>query len=234
MYKREHLFLVAGSIVMLIPYFGNLFFPTPLGHRFLLFSVFYLHLALIWAVLEIQRSSDRLAETESLIGVRRSKTAVIVCFLGLCFLWNLALSVLEFSGYRIYAHKGVRARRFSMQPIVEDMKRLAQYFPSDAVILAPARVSWPIPTFKGKVVAVYHANPMVGDCLVRYMDTNRFFQVETSPAERLEILRKYNPTHIAYKKTKMPEVVKNQIKSFGEITGSFKDYVIMEVRGSVL
>ena len=152
------------------------------------------------------------------------KRGVLFCFLTLCLLWNGALSALALANYIVYPN--LRFGPMQQEPIVDDMRRLSLVIPDKAVVMAPARLSWPLPTFTGKVVALFHKNPMVVDRYRRLMDTHRFFQVETTQETRLKILRRYKVTHILFEIKNISETVRNNLNDFGFVVGKTGNYVI--------
>jgi len=226
-YKREHLFIISGFIVMSLPFLANLVFRIPLGHRFVFYMVFYLHLALIWYILRMQSKMRKATQQRTFVRSTKIKTGVLFCFLTVCLLWNVALSALEFADYSV--SPDLRFGRMRRKPIVDDMRRLSLFIPDEAIVMAPARLSWPLPTFTGKVVAAYHTNPMVADHFLRRMDTFRFFQVETTQETRLEILRRYKVTHILFERKNIPETVRGNLNDFGYVAEKIDDYVIIKL-----
>jgi len=226
-YKREHLFIVAGFIIMSLPFVTNLFFPIPLGHRFVFYMIFYLHLAIIWSVLKIQGSIGKSTFVRSI----KIKRGLTFCFLTICLLWNGALSALALGHYLL--DPNLKFGAMLQKPIVNDMRRLSLIIPDEAIIIAPVRLSWPLPTFTGKVVALLHINPMVVDSYKRYRDTIRFFQSETTQETRLKILRYFKVTHILFERNDIPEAVRKKLNDFGSIVGEIDDYVIIKVRSNL-
>ena len=229
-YRRKHFFIVAGFVAMTFPYVGNLVFNIPLGHRFLLFGIFYLHLAIIWGILEVQSNSH--ASILQRASARSAKIRItgLGVFLTLLALWNVALSVLEFAGHHLKSDLTFIA---IAQPVVEDMQRLSEFIPDEAIVLAPPRVGWPLPTFAGKVVALHHQNPMVVDGNLRRRDTFRFFDDGTHKEERLEILRRYRVTHILYDTRDLSGTVTENLHDFGCTSATINNYVIFKVRNDL-
>jgi hypothetical protein len=225
-YTREHSFIISGFIVMSLPFWANLFFPIPLGHRFVFFMVFYLHLALIWGILRLQSKMRKATQQHTVLRFAKLKTGVLFSFLTLCLLWNGALSALALANYLVYPD--LRFGPMQREPVVDDMSRLSLSIPDQAIVMAPARLSWPLPTFTGKVVAAYHINPMVADHFLRRRDTNSFFQFETTQEARLKILRRYKVTHILYEGKNIPESLKNDLEDFGSVVKKIGGYVIIK------
>jgi len=223
-YKREHLFIVAGFILMSLPFVTNLFFPIPLGHRFLFYMIFYLHLAIIWSVLKMQGSIEKSTFVRSI----KIKRGMIFCFLTICLLWNGALSALALKHYLLFPN--LKFGAMLQKPIVNDMRRLSLIIPDEAIIMAPAMLSWSLPTFTGKVVALLHTNPMVADSYKRRWDAVRFFQSKTTQETRLKILKHYRVTHILFERNDIPETVRKKLNDFGSNVGKIDDYVVIKLK----
>ena len=119
------------------------------------------------------------------------------------------------------------------------MRRLSFFIPDEAIVLAPVRLSWPLPTFTGKVVALLHQNPMVADHDRRLWDTHKFFQNEINQETRLKILKHYKVTHILYKEKKIfrgknvPQTVRDSLNDFGSVAGKIDDYFIIKLRNDL-
>jgi hypothetical protein len=215
---------------MILPYVVNAVFPIPLGHRFLFFAVFYLHLALVWFILTVVSNPSVKTEQGGFTKPRNIKTIVLVCFFMLCLLWNVTLTVLDFAGYRLKPDLKFKPNFYRVHSVVDEMHRLSVLIPNDAITLAPIKLSWPLPTFTGKVVALFHPNPMVTDRLDRRRDTFKFFQGETLQEDRLKIIRRYNVTHILYPKEDVPEVVGDALNSLGTVASTIDNYVVVKLQ----
>jgi hypothetical protein len=49
--RRERWFVALGALSMLLPFVANAFLELPLGHRFVLLAIFYLHIGVVWLLL---------------------------------------------------------------------------------------------------------------------------------------------------------------------------------------
>ena len=225
--KREHLFIVSGFIVMSLPFVANLWFPIPLGHRFIFYMVFFLHLALIWGVLRMQSEKGEVTLQRTFLRSTKIKKGMLFCFLTGCLLWNGVLSALAMAHYLVLPN--LRFGSMQQEPIVDDMRCLSLVIPDEAIVMAPAQISWPLPTFTGKVVALFHDNPMVTDHQKRRKDTDRFFQVETTQEDRLKILRRYKVTHILFKGKNISQTVKDDFNEFGSVVKKRGDYIVIKI-----
>jgi hypothetical protein len=64
------------------------------------------------------------------------------------------------------------------------------------VVLTTPRLGWPLPTVKGKVVSLYHENPMLLDQAERYVATMNFFYQPLDDLERADIVKRYKASHL--------------------------------------
>jgi hypothetical protein len=79
--------------------------------------------------------------------------------------------------------------------IVRYGQNVRKYAGPDAVVLADALNSWPIPTFGPKVVALHHLNPLVPDQFERNARVRAFFE-GADDQTRMDVLRRYHVTHV--------------------------------------
>jgi hypothetical protein len=194
--RKEGRFIVTGAVVMSIPYFINIFVELPLAHRFLLFTVFYLQLAMVWVILQVidaWRTIPRPPQAQAyMMGT--------LAFLALIVVSNVVLLATEFRGYT-FSPKHLtmidkRAQIPDRLSVVELYSKLTGPLAESSVVLSTAQVGWPLPTVKGKVVALYHENPMVADQNQRYRDTMEFFYRQLEDQQRTDIIRGYQATHL--------------------------------------
>ena len=179
---------LAGCVIFAIPYLLNLFVSIPLGGRFLLYVIFFLHLALIWFFLKV------------IVGQRHSVWIRYagVGLLSVMVLWNAGLAGSELWGYSLSERLKLHHRTKQERTIVDYMQAVANVVPSDAIIMAPAILAWPIPTFVGKVVSELHPNPMIRDAAQRRKDVETFFNTDVILPDRQKIIKRYHVTHVLY------------------------------------
>ncbi len=207
--QRRWAFIVSGAALMLLPYLTNLFIYVPLGHRFLLFATFFFHLALIWLLLRLLQTPAQ--DDASPVTWKRFSA---VSFLALIALWNVALAIADFHGYHVSSKATLNVNRNQESPVLKYLQPLAERIPEDAVVMAPSLISWPLPTFSGKIVALWHGNPLVADSQQRQKSVKRFFSVRTPQKTRAKILKKYGITHILYADGKTHPIVKHELRRF--------------------
>lgn len=225
-FKKKEYFISLGFIVMAIPYFGNKFFPIPTEERFFIYAVFYLHLALVWAFFQAQSQQESIFKQSSSLRIQKN----VLCWLiSLFFGWNVTVAILEFGGYPVDFSLNPPKRFSELSPIPHDMKRISHFIPEDGVVLATPYLSWPIPTFSGKVVGMLHVNPLVPDDAQRFCDSLDFFNPKTSHEERLIILKHYDVTHVLYEEKNTPEPVIATLYTIGKETIKVNDYRLIQL-----
>jgi hypothetical protein len=156
---------------MSVPYFAHFFVEVPLAHRFLLFVAFYLQLALVWLILRV------LDEWRSSPGKPLVKYSIWAthCCLTILFVSHVSLAAIEFFDYT-YSPKFLTLEKKNTEipasmSVVDLYAEFTAPLPESAVVLATARVGWPLPTVKAKVVSLFHENPTLLDQDERYLST---------------------------------------------------------------
>jgi hypothetical protein len=186
LWQRKHLFIPLGLSCMLTVFAANALVPLPLGHRFVLLAMVFLHLATVWGWLSLTPGYHDAWSFVARPWLGRAAALGLVVIFGVGAWHNIELAESRVSQ--------IGARRFS--PVLNYARQAATKAGDDAVILGTARDSWPIPTFGAKVVALLHTNPLVPDDLDRIADAKAFFRRSTTPTERDAILAKYSVTHV--------------------------------------
>jgi hypothetical protein len=234
-FKREHRFIVWGALLMAVPYALNLFFQIPLAHRFLLFVAFYLQLALVWAALTLLVECR--AEPKPAYGAAAiwSMTAMIIVLIG----GNVALVASEYRGESIYAGSfEVRDKRAVLPPgqnVLALYEAVTAPLADDAVVLTTASLGWPLPTVKGKVVSLYHENPLLLDQRERYMATADFFYRPIDPERRTQIVDEYGATHmlVSDRDPNIKPVVGEWLDLHGELVAEVDNYRMYRIRDNL-
>ena len=199
--KRQQIFILAGLAIMTVPYLGNIFFQIALAHRFLFYMVFFLHLAIIWAVIQlISRRQEIRSQNASSPITQLSFAAVAICFVttGVANVWMLAE---DFRGNHLNLEfRWVDKRRFlpAGSTVVDVYKELTRDLPESAVVFGNAKLTWPLPTFKGKAVALpeNHENSLVPDEAERVAAEQIFMAPTSSDRARLAAARSFAATHV--------------------------------------
>jgi hypothetical protein len=180
--QRRHWFITLGACMFGILYVTNVFYTLPLGHRYLLFLVMFFHLAIITGVVDgvTNASEGRIA-----IAVRAVCIAALVIglFLG--------------AGSTLIAL--IRDLQPTNTNVAETYQSLAAHLSDSDVVMGKLDTTWPLPAFRGRVVGLYHANPLVRDSETREHDVHEFFDDGVSIQRRMRLISKYRVSHILAK-----------------------------------
>jgi hypothetical protein len=190
--RWRRMFVGLGVLAMLGPFALNAFVPLPLGHRFVLLAVFFLHVAVVWLALALTPGSP---EFPAWLDKRwlRPVCLLLVWTVLLTFGYhNVQRTKQEWNYFAYFARHGESA-------YMRYARSVAAVAGTQAVIMAEPRAAWPIPAFGPKVVALQHANPFVADAEQRDADVESFFSNATEQ-RRLEIVRQYRVSHVLVKR----------------------------------
>jgi hypothetical protein len=199
--RWREIFIPAGAAIMAVPYFGNVFYQIALAHRFLFYVVFFLHLAIVWAVLQLKNrwfAARAAGEVPPSLGLTAAFTALAVAAFA-----SLAVGLLaaDYRGQHLNVDlEWVDKRRFlpAGATVVDVYTELSADLPDTAVVIGNAKLTWPLPTFRGKVVALpeNHENSLVPDEAQRIDAERDFLDAATADARRDQIVSDYRVTHV--------------------------------------
>jgi hypothetical protein len=190
--KWRRLFVGLGVLAMLGPFAINAFVPLPLGHRFILLAVFFLHVAVVWLLLLLTPGSPEFLRVLDRPWLRAASLLVVWGLLGTFGYHNVRRTLKEWNYFAYYARHGE-------SPLVKYSRRVGELAGPNAVILGDTLSTWPIPTFGPKVVAIHHENPFVPDEEQRALDVERFFKSASTDGERLALIHQYEVSHVIVK-----------------------------------
>ncbi len=186
--ERERRFVGLGALSMFVPFVANAFVELPLGHRFLLLAMVYLHIGLVWLCLSVTPG------TRQALGFAQRGAVGIVTSSA------VALALLVFFGHSVLVARALqtspRNSRRSESAVVSNMRAIAAAAGPNAVVLASPLSSWPLPSFGPKVLVLFHPDPLVPDEDEREARVKRFLESSASDDERREIIAQYGVTHV--------------------------------------
>jgi len=186
--RRERWFVGLGALSMLLPFVGNAFVELPLGHRFILLSIVYLHIGLVWLLLRLTPGHAAAFRV-----VRRRAWGIASALL-------VAATLLVFSTHAVLQARALfedaRFRERRESPVIRNMRNFAAAAGPDAVVLATPLLSWPLPTFGPKVLVLFHQDPLVSDAIQRQYWVRRFLAPSTPDDVRRTILARYGVSHV--------------------------------------
>jgi hypothetical protein len=197
--RREHMFIVLGAAAMAVPYLLHPFIEVPLAHRFLLFIVTYFHFAIVWGILQIIDAWNSRPRPQ----YARLWLFGLLAVFSIMLVANIILLSMEFRGNTLDPKNLQIVSKRSALPdemsVIDLYTRLTDPLTDDAIVLATPIVGWPLPTVKGKVVSIYHENPMLLDQQERYVRTVEFFENAQSEGLRSGLIRDYDISHLLIK-----------------------------------
>ncbi len=186
--KRERWFVALGALSMGLPFVANAFVELPLGHRFVLLAMVYLHIGVVWLLLLFTRASSGPFRF-----VQRRWLGAVTSF-------GVAALLLFFFAHSVLLARDVqRSPRFYSRPesyVISNMRAIVALTGPDAVVLANPLLSWPLPTFGPKVLALYHEDPLVPDASRRELAVRRFLGPGDKDEDRRQILERYHVSHV--------------------------------------
>jgi len=231
-YKRKNGFLISGFLTMVLLLAVGVIFPVLTGERFLLFAVFFLHMALIWAILEGEASPPRPSRSST---NRRFLQKGLHSLLALFFGWNITAAIFEFTGLPVQLIPQVPFHYYwsaESHRTISDLKRLAPFIPERAVVMAPDTISKLLPAFSGKVVV---AHPGGGFFMSseesnrRYTDNEKVYSAETSPIEREELLKRYGVSYLLFDRERISPGLMNELIKLGKPVGGTLKLLLVEL-----
>ncbi|HET7546031.1 MAG TPA: hypothetical protein VFK05_39450 [Polyangiaceae bacterium] len=194
-FRRARLFVSLGALGMLVPYIANIFVEIPLGHRFLLLAIVYLHIGLVGLLLRL---------TPGHMGTFRFLRRRAVAFVSALLVAALLVVFSAHSVLETERHIAEPRFRGRESPVVLNMRELAAVMGPHAVVLTNPLLSWPLPTFGPKVLVLHHDDPLVPDAVEREFWVKRFLGSGGSDEERAAILARYGVTHVAVQREAGP------------------------------
>jgi hypothetical protein len=202
LFRPGYRFIPLGAAVMAVPLVANIFFNIALAHRFLLFAVFYLHLAIVWAVLQLidQWQVGYRSPAGPSPAVRIGLPATVLALM-VAAVAHVGMLAVDYRGVHLKHTLEIINKREALPPGMSTPKlyrELTARLPDDAVVIGDARLTWPLPTFRGKAVSLpaNHENSLVADQYERVAAEKSFLAATTSDAERRAIVTRYGATHV--------------------------------------
>jgi hypothetical protein len=230
-FKRKNGFLISGFLVMILLFAAGGILSVATSERFLIFAVFFLHLALIGAILEEKAAPPRPSRSST---NRRFLQKGLHSLLALFFGWNITVAIIEFTGLPVQLIPQVPYHYYwsaESQRMVFDLRRLAPFIPERAVVMAPDRISGLLPAFSGKVVV-----PCQGGFFVsseerdrRYADNKKVFSAETSPLERKILLKRYGVSYLLFDREHTSPGLMTELIKLGKPVGGTLKLLLVEL-----
>jgi hypothetical protein len=185
--RRQDVFAVLGALLMLAVFAASALLPIPLGHRYVLLSVFFLQLALVRLLLNLTPRAAAPGSWASRRWLRLPACAGVYALLAYMTVTNVAVAREHFEHTAARGGESVTLRC---------ARRVGELAGPRAIVLSTALASWSLPTFGPRIVPPYHKNPLIVDADERRRAALRFFAFGTPDAERDAIVAAYHVTHV--------------------------------------
>ncbi len=193
--RGEQPFIVYGAVLMLLPYAVNLVADVPQAHWFLLYAVFFMQLALIWGWLRLFSIWSEIPRSILATPMLLLSLAGGAAMLGA----NYWLLQQDRQG-NVYAAQTLQlqdSRAATAGLSVPALYReLLAPLSDAAVVMAPPPAGWPVPAFKGRIVALLNPNPLLPDMAERQAASREFFYAAPDDLQRVATVQRYAVSHV--------------------------------------
>ena len=193
---RKRFTYIVGILVFLAPFLINLFVYIPLGHRFFIFSVFFMHLAIIHNILFLSRRVIHRPvfkfTTSGVLLAGLGSYLVLVTMVGLKQAADIIPDRGESPPWEVRS-------QFDRNAVA----RIARELPSDAVVGGSRHFIWRLGAYGVPVLSLQHQNPLVDDTQLR--DTANFILLhqEGTDHRKDDIVSYFSVTHILVVETRL-------------------------------
>lgn len=223
---KQHVALPLGFFALFLAYAFGGYLQHPVAHRFLSYTVVYLHLAIAWGILAFWKKTAELA-----VQPARNRKVVLVVFIVASLIATAQVGLASGDFLRIGVERifGRSFGSFPSQQVVAEYVSVARKLPVDAIIFATDDPALGITAFKGKVISRPRPQLMIADGADRTLDNKVFFSPAASLAQRWALVEKYGATHVLVKADNvLPEVVV-ALRQMGHVVTTGRQLVLIEL-----
>jgi len=219
--QKRYRFITYSFLALFAMYVLSIFFPVPLGWRFLFFAIFYLHLATSRKMRELEILSPKTwKESINCYDNKRLFTWMMAVILALSVLYNIKLAD-PTSAFKRSVPQGQRfLEKFSFLG-----EKVGQY----DVVLSDIDTSWILPSFGGKVASFLRSNPLLLDKEERLRDNELFFSNEITRDARRDLLAKYDVRYILVNSHYVDDSLVPEMALFGKKIYEKDGLVLIEI-----
>jgi len=218
---RRRVAFTVGAASMAALWLANIVVAVPVGDRFFIFTVFYLHVALVMWLTPMIRDVD---PTTTAAAAARMGVVLLIAGHVVITMFDVGGWRLNLSGVTVIANRGE-------SNIVPQMEAITTFVPNDAIVMADESTRWMMPAFSGKVVGVGRDYFGVADAEQRLADAEYFFTTAATPQQRRELLATYDADFILF----APELTKPELiaelEGMGEIAAETLFFVLVTPSG---
>ncbi len=228
--RGEQPFIVYGAALMLLPYAFNLVVDVPLAHRFLLNAVFFLQLALVWGWLRLFSLWSEMPRSILATPMLLLSLAGGAAMLGANY-WLLQQNRQGnvFAAQTLQLQDSRSATAGLSVPAL--YRELLAPLSDAAVVLAPPATGWPVPAFRGRVVALLNPNPLLPDMSERQTLTREFFYAAPTDLQRVATVQRYAVSHVLLNQADadLHRDLQTWLNSYGRTVTAQGDYRVYEL-----
>ncbi len=190
-FKKRYKFLFYSMSICFAIYTISYFLNIDIGGRFLIYSVFIMHLGLSLYLKEIDLFSFKTIRSS----LKNQGIRIIIIFLFLIYPVRLRMVEIESYAKNVF---DLPFKFHSYDSPVKPYLFLKKYLTSSDVVMTEIMPSWPIPMAIGaKIVPLAHYDPLIiNESEMRAKAVYKFIRANLELNERKQILLKYKVTHI--------------------------------------
>jgi hypothetical protein len=220
--RRRYRFVTYSFVALFGMYILSVFFPVPLGWRFLFFAIVYLHLATSRKMRELNIFSIKtLKNSLYCYDNARLFTSMMAVILALSILYNIKIAE-PTSAFRGSTPKG--------QQFLDKFSFLDESVGPYDVVMSDIHTSWIIPSFSGKVTSFLRSNPLLRDREERLRDNEMFFSEDASEDTRRELLQKYDVRYVLLNRDYVDDKLVAMIELLGEKIHDEDGVILIKIR----
>jgi hypothetical protein len=212
--ERRHPLISFGFIICASIYIFSFKPKIFLGERYIFYTIFFMHLALSWYLKKLGiLSFSTVKEVFLKLNDKNIHVLVFIIILFGGVLCQILKLGFEQFGYSIYFSPKPEVTKY--EDPTEKYNIIKGKLKEGDVVLSDPLTSWLIPTLTdAKIVALHHDSPLVPDNMQRFKDSIEFYKKDTTLHSRIDILKKYNITHVLLNFHRMEKTFLNSINNY--------------------
>jgi hypothetical protein len=193
-----------------------------------------MHLAIIWAVLAMLARWQQASATQKVSSGLRAGVFATAALFGVAAIANIVLLAADYRGQHLNQKLELIDKRQFLptgMTVTDVYTRLTRDIPESAIVIGNPRLTWPLPTFRGKAVSLpeNHENSLVPDEAERIEAERAFLSADATVAERIAIVNQYRVSHVLINPSKTePELIR-WLDGSGQLiaeVGNFQMFVL--------
>jgi hypothetical protein len=217
--RRRQITLAVGFSAVFLAYLLGGLIEHPITHRLLPFSIVFLHLALVWEILERVRGRAGSPHGNQWLLFAAFGWAVV----------QIGFGALDFVRFGVETVAGRTIGSFPHQPVTRVITAVARDLPDDAVVFASHSPGLVLPAVGQKVVSRPRSELMIADGPARKADQARFFGPDTADQDRRALAAKYGAAYVVWRDGDVPDAVGDSLAALGAVVARHNDVTIVRL-----